>query len=92
MTKPKSGLVDTLSPWVGRWGVYWRIQKLGEYAPLAEELAAKYPWTWELRLVLKHRANENKGTNMAYTFPLSQKRSDVPSTHSTYHEDRRDCG
>lgn len=52
MTKRKGGLISEHSDWIGRWGTYWRIQKWGVVSPMAEQLAIKYPKTWELRLVL----------------------------------------
>lgn len=44
------------SKWIGRWGVYWRIKRWEREEPelqaRAEELAGKFPWTWEARLIL----------------------------------------
>lgn len=55
MTKRKGGLISEHSKWIGRWGVYWRIQKW-QTSPiiykLAMQFAEKYPQTWEPRLII----------------------------------------
>lgn len=61
----KGGLVSDYSPWIGRWGVYWRIQQWIPRNPvwgrLALKYAEKYPRTWEVRLILykKFQAEKN---------------------------------
>lgn len=60
----KGGLVSDFSPWRGRWGVYWRIKQWiprnPVYGRLALKFAEKYPQTWEVRLILFKKFQEEK--------------------------------